>query len=325
VKPLSDAALDHLRAAVERPDLTGTKYELGPPIGRGGMGTVYRAVDRELGREVALKVLTIAEGGESLAARMQQEARILARLEHPGIVPIHDAGTLADGRVFYAMKLVRGRRLDSGDPALEATADRLRVFQRVLEAIAFAHARGVIHRDLKPENVMIGEFGEVLVLDWGVARVIGDVEADDWSRPGGASLVPPAVPATAHGTVIGTDGFMAPEQQRGDTAAVDERTDIFALGAMLRLLLTGAARGPVARPMRAIWMKAMASDPANRYARVSDLAADIEAFRAGLPVSAYPESFVERASRVARKYQTALLLVAAYLIMRLVLLVVAGI
>src|SRR5881397_3038329 len=136
------------------------------------MGVVWLAEDIQLDRRVALKVLYLPEQSGDLEARLLREARILARLEHPGIVPVHDAGTLADGRVFYAMKYVQGLRLDQHLPALPAPADRLRVFQRICDAVAFAHSRGVLHRDLKPQNVMVGAFGEVLVMDWGVAKLI---------------------------------------------------------------------------------------------------------------------------------------------------------
>ena len=151
---MSDSALRRLRDAADAPDLTGTKYEIVDRIGQGGMGTVYRARDRELGREIALKVVRLPEGAPDIAARMMREARTLARLEHPGIVPVHDVGTLVDGRVFYAMKLVRGAPLH--ELSVTGLADRLRIVERVCEAVAFAHAHGVIHRDLKPQNVMVG-------------------------------------------------------------------------------------------------------------------------------------------------------------------------
>ena len=161
---VNDALLEHLRHVAALPDLTGTRYELESEIGRGGMGVVYAALDRQLDRRVALKVLDFALAGE---------ARLIARLEHPAIVPIYDTGTLPDGREFYAMKLVTGARVDqyvAGSPSLN---DRLRVVRRVGEALAFAHTRGIIHRDLKPQNVMVGEFGEVYVMDWGVDAVAG--------------------------------------------------------------------------------------------------------------------------------------------------------
>jgi serine/threonine protein kinase len=150
---LSDAVLSHLR------QVAAFRYHLVEEIGRGGMGVVYRAEDRELGRQVALKVLNRLD----LA-----EARTLAALEHPGIVPVYDSGTMPDGRIFYAMRLVDGKRLDQ---YRDSQAGLLRVFQRICETVAFAHARGVAHRDLKPQNIMVGKFGEVLVLDWGVPGV----------------------------------------------------------------------------------------------------------------------------------------------------------
>ena len=172
---ISDAALDHLQRLVSEPDFAGTRYEALSVLGRGGIGTVYLARDSVLDRDVAVKVLDSLVGDQALAEHLQQEARILARLEHPGVVPVHDFGRLADGRLFYAMKRVRGQRLDRW----AATADphaRLAVFLRMCDAVAFAHAHGVIHRDLKPENVMVGEFGEVLVLDWGIAGfVVGTI------------------------------------------------------------------------------------------------------------------------------------------------------
>src|SRR5262249_31442166 len=162
---LSDATVAHLcKVAASEPD--APRYELAEPIGRGGMGTVYRAHDRVLDRAVALKVLHRAPADAAARARMVREARVMARLEHPGVVPVHDAGELPDGRFFYAMKLVRGRRLDEEAARRTDLAERLRLFQKICEAVAFAHAQGVLHRDLKPQNVMAGEFGEVLVLDW---------------------------------------------------------------------------------------------------------------------------------------------------------------
>src|SRR5690349_19374580 len=167
------------------------------------MGAVYLAEDRELDRLVAIKVLNTPEISDDLRNRMVREAQIIARLEHPGIVPVHDVGTLPDGRIFYAMKLVRGSRLDEYAAQGASLRDRLRKFQAVCDAVAFAHAHGVIHRDLKPQNIMIGSFGEVLVLDWGVAKI----------RDDGHSSV---AYQTMEGTVIGTRHYMSPEQARGE-------------------------------------------------------------------------------------------------------------
>src|ERR1700730_18563783 len=174
MKFLSDKALDRLRDAADLPNLAGTRYSLIERVARGGMGVVYAAQDEKLGRRGALKVLDTPDRGAEMARRLIREAQVLARLEHPGIVPVHDVGTLEDGRVFYTMKFVEGQRLDKYVPSVESGSDRLRMFLRICDAVAFAHARGVLHRDLKPANVMVGPFGEVLVLDWGLAKILAD-------------------------------------------------------------------------------------------------------------------------------------------------------
>ena len=335
-RALSDAAVARLREAADTPDLDGTKYELVGCIGQGGMGTVYQARDRALGRDVALKVIRLPEGSPDIAVRMVREARTLARLEHPGIVPVHDVGTLADGRTFYAMKLVRGSPLHELPAA--PLAERLRIIERICEAIAFAHAHGVIHRDLKPHNVMVGPFGEVLVMDWGVAKVLGgETRATAAGAPHSIDRVPNATRAhgdslhTGAGTVLGTPGYMAPEQAAGQAELVDHRADVYAIGAILRDLCAAAPsdaaqveKDAAPRPLRAIISKAMATAPADRYADVEALGRDVAAFRAGDPVSAYRESLLERARRVALRYRTPILLVLAYLLMRVTLLALRG-
>ncbi|HSA54214.1 MAG TPA: serine/threonine-protein kinase [Gemmatimonadaceae bacterium] len=322
---LSDAALDRLRTLGDGLALDGTRYELLGELGRGGMGTVYRVRDRELGREVALKVTADLAPTPDAARRLRREARALARLEHPGIVPVHDAGTLPDGRVFYTMKLVRGERLDQRLTRGLLPGDALRLFSRVAEAVAFAHANGVIHRDLKPQNIMIGAFGEVLVLDWGLAKV--RAELAEAGLPGAQPPSPAATgsePAsTLDGVVIGTPGYMAPEQAAGNTLAVDERTDVFALGAILRDLAaaTGARPG---RPLAAIVARATAPDPADRYPSVQAVNEDVARLQDGHPVTAYRENVLERVARLARRHRTAVALVVAYLLMRIALLLLTG-
>jgi serine/threonine protein kinase len=323
VTALSDSALRRLREAADAPDTTGTKYEVIEQIGQGGMGSVYRALDLELGREVALKVVRLPEGSPDVAARMAREARTLARLEHPGIVPVHDVGTLADGRAFYAMKLVRGAPLDALPPT--PLPERLEIIERICEAVAFAHAHGVIHRDLKPQNVMVGPFGEVLVMDWGVAKLgagdtatLGNADAGTGER---------ADPTTGHGVVLGTPGYMAPEQAAGTPALVDARADVYAIGVILRDLCRpatgGAGSAPdLPRPLRAIVERAMAPNPGDRYESATELARDVAAFRAGEPVAAYRENIFERGRRLATRHSTPILLVLAYLIMRVTLLAV---
>ena len=308
MKPLSDAAVERLRDAVDRPD-AGDRYEIHEVLGRGGMGAVYRATDRVLQRDVALKVLTIElEAGDG-ARKLEQEARVLAALEHQGIVAIHDAGTLVDGRPFYVMRLVRGRRLD--EQALrESRGERLRRFLAVCDAVSFAHSRGVIHRDLKPANVMVGEFGEVLVLDWGVAKVAARSDAS--GSPGRRVTNDD----TGDGVAVGTPGFMAPEQSTG-AVQIDGRADVFALGVILRDL---AATGKVPSPLGAIIARATASDPAERYVSVDALADDVRAWLDGSVVSAYREPPWERIARLYRRNNALVLLLLAYLVVRLFIL-----
>jgi serine/threonine protein kinase len=332
VTTLSDAAIRRLQQAADAPDLGGTKYELIDRLGQGGMGTVYRVRDRELGRDVALKAIRLPEASPDIAARMLREARTLARLEHPGIVPVHDVGRLNDGRVFYAMKLVRGAPLDALAPS--PLADRLRIVERISEAVAFAHAHGVIHRDLKPQNVMVGPFGEVLVMDWGVAKLVTDARISPGDHDPGivTGESPNVVSTTGHGVVLGTPGYIAPEQAAGDPALVDARADVYSLGAILRDLCAAAsddvretrADRTLPRPLQAMIHKAMATDPNARYQDVTALARDVASFRAGEPVSAYRENVFERVRRVATRYSTPILLVLAYLVMRITLLAVRG-
>jgi serine/threonine protein kinase len=313
MKALGDGVVAHLRCVVDEPDLSGTKYRFVGPLGRGGMASVWEAEDTELGRSVAIKVSSDA---------VRAEARVLASLEHPGIVPVHDVGTLPDGRVFYVMKLVRGERLDdwlAKEPRPPRTAV-LRVFEKICEAVAFAHAAGVIHRDLKPENVMIGEFGEALVLDWGIEGIAG------------------------------TPAYMAPEQH--ERAALDAKTDIFCLGATLYFILAGhapfdgrrarsaertesrlggvggrstltAREAPplegVPAPLASICATAMAAAPRDRYMSATMLAADVGRFLDGDAPRAHRETPLERVARFASRHRVVLTLLATYLVIRLLL------
>jgi serine/threonine protein kinase len=337
---LSDEAIAHLRRVATWPDLTETKYLRREELGRGGMGTVYLAEDTLLGRSVALKVVGAAGGDAETARRMLLEARIIARLEHPGIVPVHDVGSLPDGRMFYVMKRVDGRRLDElakGAPL----AERLRIFQRICEAVAFAHAHGVIHRDLKPENVMVGPFGEVLVMDWGVAKVIDGAPAALALEPASS---PPTDTGTADGTIIGTLAYMAPEQAEGRRDAIDRRSDVYALGAILYFLLTGrppfqgrdaesrahgASRAEprplrqwvadLPRPLEAVVVKAMAVAPCDRYQSAEELVSETARFLDRARVLAHRESLFERAGRFFARYRGPIFLILAYLFMRTLL------
>ena len=322
---LRDSAIGRLRRTATWPEFVTDRYEPIEEIGRGGMGTVYRAVDRELGREVAIKVPN-GEGDSATERRLQAESRILARLEHPGIIPIHDAGRLADGRLFYVMKWVQGSTLRQLVAGGATRSELLRVFERLCEPIAFAHDAGVIHRDLKPDNVMIGAFGEVLAMDWGVAKQ----QRAAWAATHADA---PTSVGTEAGDVIGTRGFMPPEQARGEADRADARADVYSLGAILYWMLTGeepnaAGASPEKRDMpkalRAICSRAMALDPADRYATVTALAEDVARFRAGAATEAHRETLAERAMRLGRTYRVAILLVLGYIVMRTAVALLAG-
>lgn len=284
---LDDSMLDRLIDAVDTPDLSGTTYELRGEIGRGGMGVVYRAFDRKLDREVALKITDSEDA---------VEARMTASLEHPGIVPVYDAGQLPDGRVYYAMRLVRGLPLDRFVTEETPLSIRLSIFQKVCEAIAFAHSQGVVHRDIKPANIMVGSFGEVAVLDWGVA----------------AGVTPDSP------RVVGTPRFMAPEQAAAHQAT--PLADVYSLGAVLGILLPADA----ARPLRAIAVKATQAEPSHRYDSPSSLSADLSRHLDGFAVEAYRESFSERAGRFVRRNRTLLFLVGAYFAARIAIFFFSG-
>lgn len=204
---LPDSVLAHLRAAAAEPDLSQTRYELVRPIGRGSMGTVYLVFDPVLQRQAAMKVIDDGDAAE---------AQVMAELEHPGIVPVHDAGLLPDGRSFYVMRYVEGRRLDEFRRSAPGLVERLQVFEKICEAAGFAHHRNAVHRDLKPDNIMVGEFGEAFVLDWGIA-VRGAGGADTDVRALGALLAfllqpgdpKPLHAIAAHGAYAGAGDLIA--------------------------------------------------------------------------------------------------------------------
>jgi len=229
------------------PDLArgDRRYRISGEIARGGIGVVLKGRDRSLGRSVALKVLRAEHvGNAEILRRFIEEAQIGGQLQHPGIVPVYGLGLESEGRPYFAMKLVKGETLsarieDRADPK-DGRRRFLGIFEQVAQTVAYAHARGVVHRDLKPSNVMIGNFGEVQVVDWGLAKVMGRGESESppatiittvrTEGEGSASLV---------GSVMGTPAYMPPEQALGHVGELDERSDVFALGAILTEILTG--------------------------------------------------------------------------------------
>ncbi len=207
------------------------RYQLGEVIGRGAGGVIRRAMDQDLKREVAVKILAREGSTRDQRVRFVVEAQVPAQLEHPNIVPVHDIGRTRDGDLFYVMKLIEGRTFKA--LLQDGSQDRLlEVLAAVARGVAFAHHRGFLHRDLKPSNVMVGAFGEVLVLDWGLARAPEGLTARD---PGPMSL---------DGDVMGTLGYMAPEQALGEVDKQGPATDVHALGAMLHEVMTGTPPRP---------------------------------------------------------------------------------
>lgn len=344
-----DAAHAPTLAATETPvaarsSLTGevaasvsddARYVMGEELGRGGIGRVVLAHDQRLGRDVALKELLASAGsgsGVTVAslARFLREARVTARLEHPGIVPVHELGRRADGSLFYTMKRVRGRSLAQILRAARTPAERLATlsaFRSVCDAVAYAHSRGVVHRDLKPDNVMVGAFGETVVLDWGIAKVRG---APDVAGDAPAPQPDADVGQTVEGAAMGTPSYMAPEQARGAHAEVDERSDVWGLGAILFEILVGAppftgtsvmavlakvltdapprvaVHAPQAPPeLAAIADRALQRDPAARYRSAAELSADVAAFLDGRAVGAYGYSSLELVRRFVRRNRAA--------------------
>ncbi len=266
-------------------------FELLDEIGRGGMGVVYRAHDLALDREVAVKVLQDRFPADGPATqRFLVEARITGQLQHPGIPAVHHVGRLPDGRPFLAMKLIKGRTLEEilrarPDPATDR-APLLGVFAAVCQAVGYAHAHRVIHRDLKPANVMVGAFGEVQVMDWGLAKVLGTPptlsapmtageETQGWTE---ISTAPESEEHTQAGSLVGTPAYIPPEQAAGELDKVDERADVFGLGALLAVILTGEPPyvGNTATAVRVMAMRGQRDDC---WSRLDGCAAEAELVR----------------------------------------------
>jgi serine/threonine protein kinase len=279
------------------------RYRFKEFLARGGMGEVWRGRDDLLKRDVALKVLRQRIlGDRDFGARFEEEARLVGQLQHPSIVPVYDLGELPDGRPFFVMKLIHGRTLedlleDRAAPP-EDLPRWLRVFEEVCQAVAFAHARGLIHRDLKPSNVMLGEFGEVQVMDWGLAKVMASRERqrpEQASTPVADAPGSPMEPLSQPGLVKGTPAFMAPEQARGEAERIGKASDVFGLGGILCVILTG--RSPWTLPGQA-----RVGNPREVYARLDACGADAELVGlAKLCLAPEPESRPPDAAEVARR------------------------
>ena len=269
--------------ATARTDGASGRYMILGEIDRGGMGAVLHGRDTDLNRDLAVKVLLDRYRNDpDVLRRFFEEAQIGGQLQHPGIVPVYDLGMLPDKRPFFAMKLVKGRTLMSMLKARTTSADDLprflSIFEQVAQTVAYAHSRGVIHRDLKPLNIMVGAFGEVQVMDWGLAKVLasGNEERADLA----ASLVRTVkrvaeADGSVSGSILGTPAYMSPEQARGETVLVDERTDVFGLGSILCAILTGEP-AYVGRSPTEVLHKAERADLADASSRLDSCGADPE-------------------------------------------------
>ncbi len=329
-----------MRAGEDGPTLYPSRYKMIEENARGGQARVLRGIDTVTQREVAIKELLpadeAAEGSqrhEKVKQRFVREARLTARLTHPGIVPIYDIGVREDGQPFYTMQFLHGQTLSQMLRACAAPAERLRYLSHFLElchAVAFAHSRKIVHRDIKPHNVVIGEFGQTVLVDWGLAKLTSEAHDPAMALEDPLETAPATAgpDATVAGTVIGTPAYMSPEQASGRLEDIDERSDVFGLGAVLYEILTGkaplvgrhvtelleSARAARLAPVTelnpeapaelvVIAHKALALDRAERYERAADLASDIQAYLTGGRVAAYGYSSWELLRRLVTRHK----------------------
>jgi serine/threonine-protein kinase len=316
------------------------RFETRRSLGQGGIGEVVAAMDQDIGREVAIKRLrSDVQAGPAAVARFVDEIRTVGALEHPNIVPIHDVGVDDDGSLYFVMRCVQGETLESvierlaaGDPLAHAQwthERRVHVFRQLLDAIAFAHERGYVHRDIKPANVMVGHFGEVFLMDWGIAKPVGAPDAPS-APAASAAATGERVTATHVGSVIGTPAYMSPEQARGEP--VDARSDVYSLCVLLHELLglkhyldhcntveavlegvqTAHAGAPSfvpsphqpPAPMDLSWYvrKGLAKEPAMRYQTVREMIERLDAREDGIVPVQCPITFSKRMMRLPIRF-----------------------
>src|SRR5260221_3319426 len=323
------ASLGAATAATQK-EAAPEKYDYLQKLGAGGMGEVVRAWDRDLRRFVAIKRLKSKSRSEDTVLRFVQEAQITGRLEHPNIVPVHDLGIDSQGHVYFSLKLIEGESLrniiDKRMVAAQLAPGvqykdvytplrMIEIFISVCQAVAYAHSKGIVHRDLKPENIMLGRYGEVLVVDWGIAKVVRSPEAADGQVTLPLTALEDLAPEKSlEGAVSGTPAYMSPEQASGQISSIDERTDVYALGAVLYHIVAGrppyeggsafevlqqvqqrparalgagtAGFETIPRELKAICGKAMASEQDARYPTAEALRDDLQAFLENRPGSA---------------------------------------
>jgi serine/threonine protein kinase len=315
-----DDAAETVRPARAPRGAEAERYVLDREIGHGGMGRVFSGRDLRLGRTVAIKMLRTQDA--ALAVRFEREVKLAARLQHPGVVPVYDAGFWPSGEPFLVMKLVLGQSLARTIRDADTRADRLALLPQVIaaaEAVAYAHDLGIVHRDLKPSNILVGAFGETVVVDWGLAKDLRAGASESGSPappglPGDATEGERSAPGDSPtGAIVGTPSYMSPEQSAG--RPVDPRTDVYSLGAILHYVLAGTVPQP-ATPLAAleprlppdllaIVDKALADDPARRYPSAFELADDLKRFAGGQLVAARRYSSLTRAGRFVARHPLA--------------------